>query len=139
MDKRNRGRERHPERNVRSSVDVGIAIEQDNTRWISAKAVADIWNYRARVEYDVPGTNYTRFSVRSRRPDQRQKHKGETSHFNDADYELPSIETALGRLYSEEKAWTIPLHPRVVKRDLNQQEYVTKDKRGRFTSSEDIS
>lgn len=60
---------------------------------INATKVAEIWNKRAKDERGIEA-RYTRFSVRSRRKD------------------LDGEETALGWLYSEEKAWTIPLQPR---------------------------
>jgi hypothetical protein len=61
-------------------------------RKINAARVAEIWNERAR-ERGIEA-RYTRFSVRSRR---------------DA---LDGEETPIGWLYSEQKAWSIPLRPR---------------------------
>jgi len=62
-------------------------------RRISASQVAVIWNKRAKAEKGVDA-RYTRFSVRGRRK------------------ELDGEETSLGWLYSEKKAWSIPLRPR---------------------------
>lgn len=71
--------------------------EQAKDKRINAAKVAQIWNERARSEYGIEA-NYTRWSVRSRRDD------------------LEGQETELGWLYSEDKARSIPLIPRVVKR-----------------------
>lgn len=102
----------------RSAVDVGEALVQDGKRWISAVAVADIWNYRARVEYGIEGANYTRFSVRGRREYQRRK--GEVTDRSKA---IGSISIPLGHLerhfYNEEDAWTIPLAPHANTRQIS--------------------
>jgi hypothetical protein len=60
---------------------------------ISASQVAVIWNERAK-EKKRGEARYTRFSVRSRRE------------------ELEGEKTPIGWLYSEKKAWSIPLRPR---------------------------
>jgi hypothetical protein len=70
--------------------------DEKEDRQINAAKVAQIWNERARksgVE-----SNYTRWSVRGRRE------------------ELSGERTDLGWLYSEKRAWTIPLRPRTTKR-----------------------
>lgn len=106
-----------PENIDRSAVDVGVAhVDNAGKRWISAMAVADIWNYRARVEYGVEGANYTRFSVRGRRVRKEREEAGRAQS-------LPSFSFHLGKLerhvYGEEEAWTIPLAPHANTREIN--------------------
>ncbi len=107
-------RETHTPENVdRSAVNIGEPYVQDGKRWISANAVAAIWNYRARVEYGIAGTNYTRFSVRGRRGEKAGRAQS-----------LPSIAIPIGphlskHFYGEEEAWTIPLAPHANTRQIN--------------------
>lgn len=106
-----------PENIDRSAVDVGVAhVDNAGKRWISAVAVADIWNYRAKVEYGVEGANYTRFSVRGRRVRKEREEAGRAQS-------LPSFAFRLGKLerhlYGEEEAWTIPLAPHANSREIN--------------------
>lgn len=94
-----------PENVDRSAVNVGEPYIEGGKRWISANAVAAIWNYRARVEYGIAGTNYTRFSVRGRRGEKAGRAQS-----------LPSTSIWIGpklqkHFYGEEEAWTIPLAP----------------------------
>jgi len=91
-------------------------MEEDNSipdKQISASRVADIWNERARKERGIEA-RYTRFSVRNRRD------------------ELDGEETPLGWLYSERKAWSIPLRPRSTGREdraeANKTPFVRKKK-----------
>src|SRR5690348_11173944 len=107
-------RETHTPENVdRSAVNIGEPYVQDGKHWISANAVAAIWNYRARVEYGIAGTNYTRFSVRGRRGEKAGRAQS-----------LPSIAISIGphlsrHFYSEEEAWSIPLAPHANTRQIN--------------------
>lgn len=106
-------RETTPENIDRTAVNVGVPYMHDNKRWISANAVAAIWNYRARVEYGVEGTNYTRFSVRGRRGEKAGRAQS-----------LLSITIPIGpelwkHFYDEEQAWTIPLAPHANTREIN--------------------
>lgn len=102
-----------PENIDRSAVNVGMPYMHEDKRWISANAVAAIWNYRARVEYGVEGTNYTRFSVRGRRGEKEGRAQS-----------LSSISIPMGpklekHFYDEEQAWTIPLSPHANTREIN--------------------
>jgi hypothetical protein len=132
-------RERHPELLDRNFIEIdeeNVHVDEQGKRWITANVVADIWNYRAGVEYDVPGTDYDRFSVRSRRSDMRERYAGRTNRVDEDEYTLPSMKTPFGHLYGEEESWTIPLHPRNKARlDVKNRENPKKGEKGRFISS----
>lgn len=82
---------------------------------INAARVAEIWNERARTEKNVE-SHYTRFSVRGRRE------------------ELDGEETPIGWLYSEHKARTIALRPRINQRPDRKSEFPFKRKGTALTS-----
>jgi hypothetical protein len=136
---RTKKRERHPERLDRNEVKISeahVQVDDNGKRWITASAVVEIWTYRARVEYEVSGTNYTRFSVRNRRADQRERYgEGRPKRVSEEEYALPSINTPFGHLYAEEESWTIPLHPRSVTRPDINKDLPQKGKKGRFTAT----
>lgn len=109
-----------PENVSREAVNVGKPYMHDGKRWISASAVAAIWNYRARVEYAVEGTNYTRFSVGGRREDRRKKQVKTGSRAQLlTSISIPNGPQLEKHFYDEEEAWTIPLSPHPNRRQIN--------------------
>lgn len=75
--------------------------KEPEDKLLTAAEVAAIWNKRARdMGYR---TNYTRFSVAARRTRGKQTF-------------TPDVETALGNLYRESRAWTIALYPKALQR-----------------------
>lgn len=97
-----------------------VYIDEQGQEWITAEAIANLWNKRTRNEFNREG-RYTRWAARNRVT---------------SSGDLPYIDNEHGRLYSKKAAEVVKLRPRSQPRaDVAERNRANKP----FTKSKQVS
>ena len=96
-----------------------VYIDDQNEAWITAEAVANLWNKRAQDEFHRIG-RYTRWAARNR---------------VESSDDLPHIDNEHGRLYSKKAAETVKLRPRSKPRPPETRSKNAFKKKGEFPTN----